>query len=369
MGSGIIRMAKVKASGLGGLQHHVDREGTRHANPDIDITRSDLNQAWVDKGEYEKFVTHRIAEGRKSTRAVRKDAVVLVDGIVTASPEDMARLTPKERGQFFGDALAFIRKEFGAENVAYFTIHADETTLHAHWGAVPLKDGTLSWKAYFPTKYALSAFQDRFHEQVSAKYGMDRGKKREPGEKARRHRTVEAMKKENQKELEKVQAEVEAANGRVRDAQVAARTAETKRDQVREELAAARRELAEVKTAKEHFELAAEYAKADLANLNADIAGAQDRLEYLRRAEASLEEECRSLEQRVEALVKRFVERVGRVIDGVTSEVAAILAEFGLAARAGSPLDSLISAASQYHRGREHSDTRTQWIGDTPIQI
>ncbi|MBQ9020904.1 MAG: plasmid recombination protein, partial [Eggerthellaceae bacterium] len=62
MGSGIIRVEKAKASQLGGLQHHHDREGNKHSNQDIDLTRSELNKHWIENGDYEVFVSKRIEE-------------------------------------------------------------------------------------------------------------------------------------------------------------------------------------------------------------------------------------------------------------------------------------------------------------------
>ena len=52
------------------------------------------------------------------------------------------------------------------------------TNPHAHFGFVPLKDGKLSWKGFFPDKAALGAMQDRFHGRVGALYGLSRGEKR-----------------------------------------------------------------------------------------------------------------------------------------------------------------------------------------------
>lgn len=80
---------------------------------------------------------------------MRKDAVKLVEGIITASPEFFEGKSEEECRRFFEDAYAFVCAEMGAENVIHFTVHMDETTPHAHWGAVPIKDGRLSWKAFF----------------------------------------------------------------------------------------------------------------------------------------------------------------------------------------------------------------------------
>lgn len=69
---------------------------------------------------------------------------------------------------------------------------------------VPLKDGKLSWKGFFPDKAALGAMQDRFYGRVGALYGLSRGEKRIEGEPARRHKSVAEYKAESRR----VQAEL-----------------------------------------------------------------------------------------------------------------------------------------------------------------
>ncbi|MDB1858855.1 plasmid recombination protein, partial [Collinsella aerofaciens] len=69
---------------------------------------------------------------------------------------------------------------------------------------VPLKDGKLSWKGFFPDKAALGAMQDRFYGRVGALYGLSRGEKRLEGQPARRHKSVVEYKAESRR----VQAEL-----------------------------------------------------------------------------------------------------------------------------------------------------------------
>lgn len=298
MGAGIIRVAKVKAPQLGGLQHHIDREGKNHSNPDIDVSRSDHNRNWVGHGNYEDFVAQRIAEGRESTRAVRKDAVVLVDGIVTLPEDDYKRLGNKQTAQYLRDARDFVMREFGEENLAYFTVHLDETVPHAHWGAVPLKDGSLSWKNYFGSKYALSAFQDRFFEQVSSRYGLERGQKRQDGENVKRHKSVSEKKKETERELAR---------------------AEEKLDETNQERIAAQEDLSRVLAQ-------IEQAKGDLAAIeeqkSAEEAESQRiRLSWIRESE------------RLEHL-QRYADGVGERVEQLQSVVADVR-EFEAAGRSG----------------------------------
>ena len=113
---------------------------------------------------------------------LRKDAVKLVEGIVTASPEFFELADDDKVREFFDDAYRFCCDEFGESNMVHFTVHMDEETPHAHFGFVPLRDGKLSWKEFFPNKMALGKMQDRFYGRVGALYGLSRGEKRGDGE-------------------------------------------------------------------------------------------------------------------------------------------------------------------------------------------
>ena len=109
--------------------------------------------------------------------------------------------------------------------MVHFTVHMDEETPHAHFGFVPLRDGKLSWKEFFPSKMALGAMQDRFHARVGALYGLSRGEKRGDGEPVRRHKSVAEYKAESRRiqaeldekteRLESARAELAAANDEV----------------------------------------------------------------------------------------------------------------------------------------------------------
>ena len=178
----ILRVQKCKGAEIGAMQYHNDREPGKHTNPDIDQSRTRLNREMCPHADYEGEVQARIDAGYRGTRKVRKDAVRLVEGIVTASPEFFEGASAEEVRDFFEDALGFCREEFGESNLVHFTVHMDEETPHAHFGFVPLKDGKLSWKGFFPDKAALGALQDRFYGRVGALYGLSRGEKRLEGQ-------------------------------------------------------------------------------------------------------------------------------------------------------------------------------------------
>ena len=122
----ILRVQKCKGAEIGAMQYHNDREPGKHTNQDIDQSRTRLNREMCPHADYEGEVQARIDAGYRGTRKVRKDAVKLVEGIVTASPEFFEGASAEEVRDFFEDALGFCREEFGESNLVHFTVHMDE---------------------------------------------------------------------------------------------------------------------------------------------------------------------------------------------------------------------------------------------------
>lgn len=252
----ILRVQKCKGAEIGAMQYHNDREPGNHTNPDIDPTRTRMNREMCPHADYEGEVQTRIDAGYSGTRKVRKDAVRLVEGIVTASPEFFEGASDEEVRGFFDSAFEFCREEFGESNMVHFTVHMDEETPHAHFGFVPLRDGKLSWKGFFPDKAALGAMQDRFHGRVGALYGLSRGEKRGDGEPVRRHKSVAEYKAENRR----VQAELDEKSERLESvtAELAA---------VSEDLKEVRAQCSEYKAKLDGFAAAFEKIKVELAQI------------------------------------------------------------------------------------------------------
>lgn len=245
----ILRVQKCKGAAIGAMQYHNDREPGKHTNPDIDQTRTRLNREMRSHGDYEREVQARIDDGYSGERKVRKDAVKLVEGIVTASPEFFELADDDKVREFFDDAYRFCCDEFGESNMVHFTVHMDEETPHAHFGFVPLRDGKLSWKEFFPNKMALGKMQDRFYGRVGALYGLSRGEKRLEGQPARRHKSVAEYKAESRR----VQSELDEKAEQLETA--------------RAELASTRAQLADCREQVEGFAARFERIKAELAQI------------------------------------------------------------------------------------------------------
>lgn len=205
MGYGICRVQKVKAAAVGSMQYHNDRLPGEHSNPNIDHSKRGDNAEFIKHGSYRAEVNDRIERFRKSDRKVRKDAVVLVEGVMTASPEFFEGKSRDEVMAFFRDGFDFVKSEVGEGNMVHFTVHMDESTPHAHFGFTPIKDGTLSWKNYFDGRDALRGWQDRFFEKVSKPWGLERGEK----DTGRTHKDAAQMRRDAERELHEVQVQVD----------------------------------------------------------------------------------------------------------------------------------------------------------------
>ena len=107
----------------------------------------------------------------------RPDAVKAIEIVATFSNTAKDCLTPDQQKDYFQDALTALDDKFGADNRMGFWIHYDETTPHLHAFYIPVHEGKLNCKHYLGGD--ISAFQTEFYEKTGAKYGLDRGVRRE----------------------------------------------------------------------------------------------------------------------------------------------------------------------------------------------
>ena len=189
-------MQKFKIGNLGGLQRHDERTLQRHSNPDIDVSKSSDNFSVLPlerldpKRSLHKQVQEIIADERVSNRAVRKDAVVLTEWVISSDSTFFEGLSRDETKQFFTDTYQWFANHFGADHIPYATVHMDETTPHMHLGVIPLTNGRLSAKAIF-NREALRFIQADLPQKLNEKgWNIERG---ERGSK-RKHLNVEQYK-------------------------------------------------------------------------------------------------------------------------------------------------------------------------------
>lgn len=350
MAYGIIRVEKVKRAAVGSMQYHNDRVPGEHSNEDIDPTRTPDNKEFVEHGSYRAEVAERIERNRTSGRKVRKDAVVLCEGIATASPEFFEGKSREEVMAYFEDVYEFVKAEAGEENLIHFTVHMDETTPHAHFGFTPIKDGALSWKKFFDGKYALRAFQDRHWEQVGRKWGLERGEKSE--DTGRTHKTTQQMKRDAAREVAELREEAEVQRGAVELAnEDLERTtgeviqAERRLEGLQQREVQLGAEIADLQSAAVTFpesvrtlvsgrgdgnrerELAAEKAElgAGIGELEQQVAAARGRIGELERGLPVLRARCERARERFELVERRVTEVIKRL-----REVPEIVSDWAL---------------------------------------
>lgn len=182
MSVGIVRVAKMGSGSVKGIEIHDRREkdGISHTNKDIDWERTsqnyDLHHA--QNQNFHRAVKERITE-LQLPKAVRKDAVVMAQVLVTSDHDFFKGLSKGQQEQFFKDSYDFLKERYGEKNIVSATVHLDERTPHMHFNFVPVtEDGRLSAKSIL-TRQSLIEQQDKFQECVGQKYGLQRGMTKE----------------------------------------------------------------------------------------------------------------------------------------------------------------------------------------------
>lgn len=177
----ILRFEKRKGGPASALEKHHERKKERYAsNPDIDSSRSHLNYHLVEpRLKYYGEIQTRIEKAQRENPKckVRKDSVKFIDTIVTASPEFLATMKPKEVRRYFERALEFLQREVGAENIFSAVVHMDERNPHMHLCFVPLtEDNRLSAKEIMGGRDKLVQWQDTFHDYMAKEFPqLERG--------------------------------------------------------------------------------------------------------------------------------------------------------------------------------------------------
>ena len=164
----IMRFKKTAAGGIVPAQRHNEREKQRYkSNPDIDLSRI-ANDYHIIKPDtpYKAFINRRIEEAGCRTR---KDSVLMVETVLTATPEFLNGLSPEKQREFFRHAVQFFEREIGRENIVSAIVHMDERTPHMHLCFVPLtRDKRLSAKEIIGNRQKMCQWQDKYHEHMAS---------------------------------------------------------------------------------------------------------------------------------------------------------------------------------------------------------
>ena len=159
----LANMGSVAAS----MQHCYRERDTHNA----DQERTPDNQHLVAKSTDEAMGKLRDLLPEKR----RKDAVLAVEYVMTATPEWFTKATPEQEKAFFQQSLQWLADKYGADRIVTASIHRDETTPHLSAFVVPLtQDKRLSAKEFIGSRDKMRADQTTYAACV-ANLGLERG--------------------------------------------------------------------------------------------------------------------------------------------------------------------------------------------------
>ena len=190
---GIMRTKKRGRKSVYSLQLEANRTREDHDHG-RDFDNSDID--W-DKTNENIFLRHCETWNTEITRQIhdagvreRKNSIVMIDVLYTASPGFFEGKRREEIVKYFKDCLDFHEREYGKSFNA--VIHLDEATPHMHVASVPIiedeKGAHLSAKIIMGGRADYRNRQDRFYDEVAKRYELERGEIRKPAE-AKAHTT------------------------------------------------------------------------------------------------------------------------------------------------------------------------------------
>lgn len=208
----ILRFVKKKSGSVTACYAHNERKKEAYkSNPDIMADRQSLNYHIIQpKQTYRRDIQRLIDEAGCKTR---KDSTVMVETLITASPEFMNTLPPDEQREYFSRAFDFMADKIGIENIVAAVVHMDERTAHMHLCFCPITpERKLSAKAILGNQAQLSKWQTDYHNAMSARWrSLERGVS--SMETGRRHIPLSLFKQAER--LDKQVGEIEAALARI----------------------------------------------------------------------------------------------------------------------------------------------------------
>lgn len=310
MAFAIMRFEKLKTGiPINGAVSHITRS---RPTPNADPARRHLNRTIVGPADTDSKAIREAIEERTPAK-FRKDAVRVMEFMISASPEWFRDAHPERIDQYFDSAVDWLRSEFGSANVVSAIQHNDETTPHMHALVVPVdpETGRLNSKRWVGGRGKLREMQSTFADWQSA-FGVERGKPR-PGRKHTRvsdwydgHARLDEREASLQERESSAQAEREAAATDRRAADKTLAEAKIERAELEERIHAATEEArswdAELQAREATLEKREEAAK----RATEEQKTAQQQLHEQRKAlderGLQLATQTQNLEQREEAL-------------------------------------------------------------------
>lgn len=185
-----MRMKKLKtrASVASSGRHNFRERETPNADESLTITNSH------EKAQSTNDLMRRLTMNIPTPKNRRKNAVLAVEYMITASPEWWQSATQIQKIEFEQKAKQFLSEIYGDKNIIQFSVHRDEKTPHVSAIVTPMHEGKLNARFYCGGRAKLADQQDRIAELMS-ELGLERGIR---GSKAK-HKTIQQFYSEIQK--------------------------------------------------------------------------------------------------------------------------------------------------------------------------
>lgn len=165
----IMRCKKLASMGsVAGALRHCYRE---RETPNADPERTPTNEHAAATSTDEAMGRMRALLPEKR----RRDAVLAVEYLMTASPEWWQEASRKQQDEFFRRSRQWLADKYGADRIVTASIHRDETTPHLSAFVVPLtRDGRLSAREFVGGRQKMRDDQTSYAAAV-ADLGLSRG--------------------------------------------------------------------------------------------------------------------------------------------------------------------------------------------------
>ena len=355
-------LEKYKASSVGHMLAHYRRDPSSLGRENIDPERVGLDYTlgvdpadglvkpmegvepnWATvEGRIERVNERAKAEGK---RAVRKDAVVMADVVVTL-PENVRE---GDEGAFFGWTYCFLADRLGSENMLGGFVHRDEVRTdgspvrdHMHAAFTPILDGRFNFKKMCPRTFYQSLHKDlgdylEQHLGYRPEIELEDGKRAQKALSRVDKRDIDAARAEILAPVERKAGEIVAdATERAERASAARKRDEARARTARKDLTDIAEQVDEKRSQAAEIDRQIAEKMAELDRLDGEIGKKielrnevgdnlqreQRRLESVRQAAGRAEEDVEELEA-VASLAERF-DRAGRFEKrGILDEIAA----------------------------------------------
>lgn len=181
----IFRFKKHHIGSVAPMYRHNERtKQSYESNPDIDLSRKQDNYHLIKPEQsYYKEIERLIKFNGCNQRS---NSVMMVETIISVTPEYIDRLPAGEQKELFQSVTNFMKRRVGEQNILSAIVHMDETSPHMHLCFCPItKDGRLCAKDILGNAKDLARWQDDIFEHLHERWPeLERGEPaRETGRK------------------------------------------------------------------------------------------------------------------------------------------------------------------------------------------